>query len=143
MPISLKEFSEQTGFTYEFPANQLDESTFSIVDVEKGDESLSVSVLNKDSSPKAYEDCMVYSVYAYADYLSKTTVSLPCGASLGQRANLSGVINALGTPSYYQNYTNEPKQVIINYSSGDYDDFVIHITDDKITQLELNLGHYR
>lgn len=144
LPISLKEFSEQTGFTYEFPANQLQESSFNIVDVEKGDENLSVTVANKDSSPKAYEDCMVYSVRAYADYLSKTTVSLPCGASLGQRANLNGVINALGNPSYYQNYTtNEPKQVSISYSSGDYDDFEIYITDDKITELELHLSFYR
>ncbi|MGN0527964.1 MAG: hypothetical protein ACI4IE_02435 [Eubacterium sp.] len=117
LPVTLSEFAEKTGFQVDSPDEQLQASSSTDLDAKSNNELIEVHINNFDASPKAYKDCQITTITAYQNEVKD--VSLSCGLSLGQKANLNGIINSLGNPAYYSySYSAEYGTIGYNLDNG-------------------------
>ena len=117
LPVSLGEFSEKTGFQVDAPEEQLQASSSTDLEAKNSNGLIEVHINNFDASPKAYKDCDITTITAYQSDVQN--VSLSCGLSLGQKANLNGIINSLGNPAYYSyGYIAEHGSICYNLPNG-------------------------
>ena len=141
LPMTLAEVSEKTGFQVDLPDNQLEEnSTTFLYAKNSNEEEITVHVYNFDASPKAYKDCEVRHISVYQH--SMKNASLSCGIAVGQKANLNGIINALGSPEYYS-YSESAENCTIcyNLNNGNDGDFTITLQDNIVYSIDLNISY--
>ncbi|MGN0527962.1 MAG: hypothetical protein ACI4IE_02425 [Eubacterium sp.] len=141
LPMTLAEISEKTGFEVDLPDNQLQEnSTTFLYAKNSNEEQITVHVYNFDASPKAYKDCEVRKISVYQDDVQ--SASLPCGISVGQKANLNGVINTLGSPEYYT-YIGSAEDSTISYKldNDNNGDFTITLEGNSVYSIDMDVSY--
>lgn len=142
LPIKMSEFTEKTGFALELPDNQLQGSAYTFIDASKGEDYVTLDIVNYDSNPKAYKDCEIRHIYVHGYDVQASEISLPCGIKMGEKANLNGIINTLGNPHYY-GYLEKPENcsVYYNLDTSEYAEIEIELDNNSVSYISVDISH--